>query len=150
MLATISESAFASCGHGITLALAALCHKETYAVQQKIFLLDHLVGASREPGRYVEAERLGSFQVDHELEPGGLIDRQVGGLFALENPSDVEASPAIRIRSVVAIAHQPALFDKRTVGVHVGDGVTRRERDNLLAPAREVRIATEHQRDGAP
>src|SRR5436190_13733399 len=26
MLATISESTFANCGHGITLALAALCH----------------------------------------------------------------------------------------------------------------------------
>src|SRR3954454_6680236 len=29
MLATISESAFASCGHGITLALAALCQFQT-------------------------------------------------------------------------------------------------------------------------
>ena len=48
-------------------------------------------------GGTVEAERLGGLEVDHELELGRLIDRQVGGLFALENPSDVEAGPAICI-----------------------------------------------------
>src|SRR6476661_9718156 len=93
-------------------------------------LLDHLIGARREPGRQVKAECLGGFQVDHELEPGGLIDRQVGGLFALENPSDVESGTTISIQSVVAIAHQAALFDKFSVGVHVGDSVSRGQRAN--------------------
>jgi hypothetical protein len=51
---------------------------------QKLGLLDHLVGARGEPGRYFEAECLGCLQVDHELELGGLIDRQIGRLLALE------------------------------------------------------------------
>src|SRR6476660_5117608 len=112
--------------------------------------LDHLIGARRQPGRHVKAERLGGFQVDHELEPGGLIDRQVGGLFALENPSDVKSGTTISIQSVVAIAHQAALFDKFPVGVHVGDSVSRGQRDNLLAPAGKEWIPTNKKRAGAP
>jgi hypothetical protein len=107
----------------------------TYAPQQTPPLFDHLVGARGEPGRRVKPERLGGLKVDHELELGGLIDRQVSGLLALEDPSDVETGPAVRVWRVVALAHQPALFDKFTVGVHVRDGVTRRQRDNLLATA---------------
>jgi hypothetical protein len=45
------------------------------APQQKALLFDHLVGAGGQPGRHVKAKRLGGFQVDDELEPGGLIDR---------------------------------------------------------------------------
>ena len=35
------------------------------------------------PGRDVEAKRLRSLQIDHELEVGWLNDRQLGRLFAL-------------------------------------------------------------------
>jgi hypothetical protein len=62
---------------------------------------DHLVGARGEPGMHVKPERPGGLEVDHEFEPGGLINRQVGGLFALENPSD--GRPARRYASVVSL-----------------------------------------------
>jgi hypothetical protein len=47
---------------------------------------------------HFEAERLGGLEVDHELEFGGLHDRQVGRFLALENPSgdyarDIAARP---------------------------------------------------------
>src|SRR5262249_31999134 len=60
-----------------------------------------------------------------ELEPAGLIDWQVGGLLALENPHDVKSSTAIAVWEVVTIAHQPARLDIFAVGVHRRDGVTR-------------------------
>ena len=53
-------------------------------LQQTAALFDHLIGELLEMQRHVEAQRFGCLQVDHELELGGLIDRQVGRLFALE------------------------------------------------------------------
>jgi hypothetical protein len=55
-------------------AFGAHCHKPTLAS----LLFDHLVGARKQCGRYIEAERLGGFEVDDQLELGGLLDRQVG------------------------------------------------------------------------
>ena len=49
-------------------------------------LFDHLVGAREQRRRHFEAERLGSPQIDHELELGCLDDRKVRGLLSLENP----------------------------------------------------------------
>jgi hypothetical protein len=37
--------------------------------------LDHLVGAGEQHRRHLDAERLGSFQIDHQLEPSRLYDR---------------------------------------------------------------------------
>jgi hypothetical protein len=43
----------------------------------------HLVGASEECGRDIEAERFGGLEVHHQFELGRLFDRQVGGLRTL-------------------------------------------------------------------
>ena len=40
-----------------------------------MILLDQLVGRGGQSKRHVEAERLGSLHVDHELELGSLYDR---------------------------------------------------------------------------
>src|ERR1700692_1056394 len=52
---------------------------------------DHLVGAQLHRVGKGQAECLGGLEVEHELELGGLHDRQVGRLLALENPSGVDA-----------------------------------------------------------
>src|SRR5262249_984141 len=41
---------------------------------------DHLVGAGEQGRRHLEAERVGGFQIDGQVELGGQRDRQVGGL----------------------------------------------------------------------
>jgi hypothetical protein len=46
-------------------------------------LLDHLIGSRQQRFRDGEAERLGGFEVDDELELGRLHNRQVGGFLAL-------------------------------------------------------------------
>ena len=40
-------------------------------------------------GGTVEAKCLGGFQIDDQFELGRLLDRQIGGLFALEDAIDV-------------------------------------------------------------
>lgn len=51
--------------------------------------------------------RFGGLQVDGELEPGPLNDRQVGGLSALEDLTRIKADLTIHIGKVGSIAHQP-------------------------------------------
>src|SRR5438034_3847786 len=53
--------------------------------------LDHLVGEREQLGRNVEPERLRGLDVDGELKPGRLQDRQVCRLFALENARGIDA-----------------------------------------------------------
>ena len=46
-------------------------------------------------GGTVEAERLGGLEIDDQLELGRLLDRQVGGLLALEDATGVDADQAV-------------------------------------------------------
>ena len=63
-------------------------------------LLDHLVGAADQRQRNGEAERLGSLQVDDQLDFGGLLDRQIGRLLAFENLTGVATGQTVRFRNI--------------------------------------------------
>jgi hypothetical protein len=60
---------------------------------------DHLVGEQLHGVGDREAKDLRCLEVDHELELGGLQDRQVGRLLALEDAIDVAGSAPVRINS---------------------------------------------------
>jgi hypothetical protein len=58
----------------------------TLAEAPELALLDDLVGSGEERGRNTETERLCGFQIDDELGLHGLVDRQLGRLFAFQDP----------------------------------------------------------------
>ena len=67
--------------------LATVAKRPTAAIarsrkQTLPWLLDHLVCAQEQRLWNREAKRFGSFEIDHELESGGLLDRQIGGVGA--------------------------------------------------------------------
>src|ERR1700730_1840614 len=70
-----------------------------------LWLFDHLVSASEQRRRDDKAECLGSLQVYHELDFHRLLDRQVGGLFAPEDPTGIVSHLTVRIRQAASISH---------------------------------------------
>src|SRR4029077_2404716 len=56
--------------------------------------LDHLIRALQQRRRDRQAEGLGGLEVDDQLEGRRLLDRQIGGLGALEDLSRVMADQA--------------------------------------------------------
>src|SRR5262249_56824051 len=69
------------------------------SLNQRISLCD-------EERRNFETERLGGLEIDHQLELGGLLDRQVGGLRTLENLVHVGSGAPIQISKVRSIGHE--------------------------------------------
>src|SRR5947207_1472843 len=57
-------------------------------------LFDHLVSSLQDRLRHGQAERLSGLEIDNQLEPGRLLNRQIGRLLTLEDLSDVSAGLA--------------------------------------------------------
>jgi hypothetical protein len=60
-----------------------LTQKQTHAPQQNASLLDHLVGASEQRHRNLEAKCFGGLEINHQLELDRLLHRQISWLSAL-------------------------------------------------------------------
>src|SRR5262245_65684014 len=105
-----------------------------YHAWDKLRLLDNLVGVGEQRRWHVEAERLRGLEVDDEFEFHRLLDRQVGRLFASENPRDVATGEAIRTCLAGSIAHQPTNVGKLAQKINCGHRMTRRQADELITP----------------
>jgi putative ABC transport system substrate-binding protein len=60
-------------------------------------LFDHLVSAGEQRRRHIKPERLRGLQVDHQLEPGRLLDWKVSGFFALEDSTNINTGLALQL-----------------------------------------------------
>src|SRR3954468_16398781 len=111
-----------------------------------MMLFDHLVGGREQRRWYVEAERLGGFKIDYELDLRGLHDRQVGWPFTLENPPDIDASLTIGVGETTSIAHQAAGSCELAGLVDGWHGVLPGQCGQPFALAIEERISADHER----
>src|SRR6516225_6561691 len=68
-----------------------------------------LGGACEQARRNGEVESPRRLQVNDELKPGRLFDRQI--LLALENATDIDADSAPLIGNVFAVGHEPTNFN---------------------------------------
>ena len=85
--------------HSLPRPACPLCaQKQTYAVQQKTLLFDHLVGAREHCPWNGKAKCFGGFQVYGQLVLGRRLYRKLGGFLTLEYAIDVGG-------------RQPELFD---------------------------------------
>ena len=125
-------------GHGGT---HTVCHKRLWAIAAKLF--HHLVGTGGQFGRHFEAERAGRYQIDDELELGGLYDRKVGGLRTLKYLTAVQSDLTKTVSDVGTVAHQPADFDELTTPISCRNPVARRQGRKLDAAADEERVAAD-------
>jgi hypothetical protein len=95
-----------------------------------------------------EAERLGGLEIEDQLECGRLLDRQIGRLGALEDLSGVNADLAVGTGEAHSIADQAAGRGVFTPVIDRRDRMACRQRQELLAPAEEERVAGEDERAG--
>src|SRR5262245_5512580 len=92
-------------------------------------LFDHLVGAGEQRKRECETKRVGSFEVDDQLDFHRLLNRQVSWFGTVENPTCVDADLPIDIGKIDAIAHEPARSREPAVRINRWNGITRRGLD---------------------
>ena len=72
---------------------------------------DHLVGAQQERRRQLDADRFGGLEIDDQLKPGRLLDRQIGGLRTVENLRHVGGDAAQARLDMDSVGHEPARLD---------------------------------------
>jgi len=52
-------------------------------------LFDHLVGSREQRRQHIQAQHLGRFHINDQLEFVGLLDRKIAGLFTFEDAIDI-------------------------------------------------------------
>ena len=113
---------------------------------------DHSITSSARRRSAVGTLRPSAFAVlrlMHQLDLHRLLDRQVGGLGALENAAGVNADLTVRVRNAVSIADQAACHGVLAKWVHRGHRMTRSQCDELLAPAVEEWVTADYERAGS-
>ena len=106
---------------------------------------DDFVGERQQLVRDAEAKRLGGLHIDHEFEPNGLLDRQIGRLGAFEDLAGVDTDLAIAIADADAVAHEPAGSDVIAELIHRRQLELRRQRHDPFAPRIEEGVGGDEQ-----
>src|SRR4029077_944473 len=103
------------------------------------FLFDHLIRSRQHVRWNRQADLLGGFQIDDELELRRLLDRQIFRLGAFQDLVDVSGRAPVEISDQGTVSHQATLLGKLSGGVHTWQAVFGGELDNVLRVERGQR-----------
>src|SRR3954449_10800410 len=103
-------------------------------------LFDHCVGALLELNGYIEAERLGGLEIDHQLELDRSLDGKLARLGALEDAIGIRRRAPKIIDHVISVGQQAAEFSEETVRIEGRETVASRQRCDLRAMGVQERI----------
>src|SRR5262245_50449078 len=106
---------------------------------------DHLVGAGEQRGWDLDPERLGGLQVDHELELGGLLDGQIGRLFAFQNSTSIHSRQPIQFREATTVADEAARCGELATLVDCRQRIFQGERSEMSSAGIEKWISADGQ-----
>src|SRR5215207_4885672 len=87
---------------------------------------DHLVGPDQERGWDREAERVGSLEIDQELEFRRLLQRQVFRFGAVQNASYILRPPMLQIGPVRSVRRETSGFREASEGADDRQAVLKR------------------------
>jgi hypothetical protein len=110
-----------------------------HALQQSIPLFDHLVGGGEQRRRHIDAERLGSLDVDYQLVFGRRLRWQIGRLLASKDAIHVFGRAAVLVDIIRTIRCQAAVGDVKAGIVHRGQLVPGCQRDDQSAMSKNRR-----------
>src|ERR1700746_917471 len=105
---------------------------------------DHLAREYVELRRDGDAEHIGGFAVDRQIEAGGLLDRKLARLCALKYLVHIGCGAAKEIRQVPPIPHESAALRVFTLWEHGRQTVCERELGNTPALSEEDSVSRHH------
>src|SRR5215813_3520005 len=88
--------------------------KADSCIAAKSLSFDHVVGALPQEQRHVETERLGGFQIDHQLELVRSLDGELARFCALEDAVTIGCCTPELAEWINAVGHQAAGFGKES------------------------------------
>ena len=111
---------------------------------------DHVVGAGEEWGRDVEAEGSGGLEVDNEIVPRGLLDRDLRGMRAAKNAVHKVRMASRNRRQIRAVGHQTSSLHHFTLAVDGGKSETSYEIGYSVWHSVEDWLGNDEKSIGAP
>src|SRR5258705_8638627 len=107
--------------------------------------LDYLIRAQQHLLRDVDSERLCGFEIDHQLEDGGLLDGQVARLGAAQDFIDIDGGAPELLDDARCVCNESASAHKLPELIDGRNAVGGRERDDLRAVRQRQRIGDHEQ-----